>query len=365
MMGVLILLSLLGIVRLVGPELVERFQYSWRYGQMKAEVDVSTEGLAKLGPRLADFTLASRLVAKRVGPSVVSIHRPGFRGEEGQGSGVIVDPEGYVVTNFHVVEGATELHVRLTDGRLLDAGVVGVDPATDVAVLKIDGPNLVAAEWGDSDALQLGDLVWALGSPFGLDSSITFGIVSAKERRSSSGVTRAPYQEYLQSDVAVNPGNSGGPLVGVDGKIVGINAAILGTSYQGISFAIPSTIARAQYEAIRKDGYVERGYLGVQPEVVPAEMRRQLKMPEGEGVLVAQVVRDGPAARAGVMPGDIILAWNDHRATDPTLLSRAIAATPIGSTARLQLRRFTRSGEALESEIDVKVERSPLSVPYR
>ncbi|WP_197526939.1 S1C family serine protease [Pirellulimonas nuda] len=356
-------LSVVGIARMVGPDMVRTFYYNAAYGKLDAEVDVATQGLEKLKPRLEDFSLASRLVAKRVGPSVVSIHKPGFGGEEGQGSGVIVDPEGYIVTNLHVVIGARGLHVRLTDGRTIDATIVGVDEGTDLAVIKIDAENLVAAQWGDSDALDLGDLVWAVGSPFGLDSSITFGIVSAKERRSSSGMVRGAYQEYLQSDVAVNPGNSGGPLVGIDGKIVGINSAIVGPSYRGISFAIPSTIAREQYEAIRKDGFVERGYLGVQPEPVPTAVRRKFGMEDGRGVLVAQVVQDGPAERAGLQPGDIILTWNDHQATDPTLLSRAIAATEIGSTARVEIRRIERSGP-VEAMVEVEVGRSPLSVPF-
>lgn len=224
---------LAGLCLLVAsPYVLGQFAYHLRYAQMKAEVEVATEGLSEIKPRLQDFVMASRLVAKRVGPSVVSVHRPGFQGADGQGSGVIVDAEGYIVTNWHVIDKASSLHVRLDDGRTADAVVVGADPETDLAVLKIDLPNLIPAEWGDSDELQVGDLVWAVGSPFGLDRSITFGIVSAKERRSSSGVTRGRlYQEYLQTDVAINPGNSGGPLVGLSGKVVGINTAILGPSF--------------------------------------------------------------------------------------------------------------------------------------
>ena len=248
----------------VAPYLVGPFVYQMRFNELKADVDVASEALTGMKPRLTDFELASRMVAKRVEPSVVSIFRPGFRGREGQGSGVIVDAAGYIVTNFHVVNGARSISVHLTDGRVVPATIVGADDITDLAVLKIDAGNLIAAEWGDSDELEVGDLVWALGSPFGLERSFTFGIVSAKSRRSGCLAARNLYQEYLQTDAAVNPGNSGGPLIDIEGKVVGINAAIFGPSYQGISFAIPSSVAKAQYDVLKTKGWVERAYLGIQ-----------------------------------------------------------------------------------------------------
>ncbi|MEM8866403.1 MAG: trypsin-like peptidase domain-containing protein, partial [Planctomycetota bacterium] len=283
---------------IAGPYLVRHFSYHYRYAQQRADYDVATEGLSEDRVRLQDLMTGSRLVAKRIGPSVVSVQRPGFRGQEGQGSGVIVDEEGYILTNFHVVTGANGLLVELDDGRITEATIIGADEATDLAVLKIDLPDLIAAEWGDSDDLQVGDLVWAAGSPFGLRRSVTFGIVSALGRRSSSGVTNTAYQEYLQTDVAINPGNSGGPLVDVNGNVVGINTAIIGQSYRGISFAIPSTIARRQYELLKRDGWIERGYLGVSPREVPERMRRVLNLAGGEGVLISDVVRPGPAYNA-------------------------------------------------------------------
>jgi len=353
-----LLLTILLVV-LVGPFTVGRFIYYATYNQLKAGYDVATGTLESLKPRLNDLELASRMVAKRVEPSVVSIIRPGRRGLlDGQGSGVIIDAAGYIVTNSHVVEGSQPIQIRLSDRRSTDATLVGTDPLTDIAVLKIDLPNLIAAEWGDSEQMEVGDLVWALGSPYGLERSLTFGIVSAKSRRSSSRVVGSPYQEYMQTDAAVNPGNSGGPLVNIEGRVVGINAAIFGPAFQGISFAIPSAIAREKYEELRAKGRVDRAYLGIVPFEVPESVRNRLGLGLGEGVYVAEVSRDTPAARIGVRPGDVILRWNDHVATEPTLLSRAIAATEVGSTAKLVLLR-SMGDKAEEITLDVRVEARP------
>jgi S1-C subfamily serine protease len=356
-------LLLFTVAVLVGPYLIGHVVYHVRYNELKAGADVAGGALAELKPRLNDLELASRLIATRVEPSVVSIFRPGSMGRNGQGSGVIVDEDGYIITNYHVVSEADAIQVQLSDGRRVPASIVGADPMTDLAVLKVDASNLIAAQWGDSDELQVGDLVWALGSPYGLDHSLTFGIVSAKGRRSGSRFTRSPYQEYLQTDAAVNPGNSGGPLVNIEGRIVGINAAIFGDSYQGISFAIPSGLAREKYEQLRTNGWIERAWLGVVPREVPDSIRGQFGLGFGEGVFVAHVQEDGPADRAGIRRGDVILRWNEHPATDPTLLSREIAATQIGSTAKVALVR-SEDGEdgQQQMEIDVKVERHPWSV---
>jgi S1-C subfamily serine protease len=317
---------------------------------------------------LSDFELASRMVAKRLEPSVVSIFRPGFRGRNGQGSGVIVDAAGYIMTNFHVVSGARSIQVQLTDGRRAPATIIGADNITDLALLKVDLPNLIPAKWGDSDALEVGDLVWALGSPFGLDRSVTFGIVSAKARRSGN-MTRDVnvYQEYLQTDAAVNPGNSGGPLINIEGEVVGINSAIFGPAYQGISFAIPSNVAKGEYEQLLSKGWVERAYLGITPVTVPQRVQEQLGLAIGEGVYVDTVKPEAPADRAGIHAGDVILQWNGIAATDPTLLSRAIAATKVGSTAKVRLVRAERrdgAGESARSELElaVQVERHPDSI---
>jgi serine protease Do len=351
------------------PYLIGPFVYQMRFNALKADVDVATEALQGIEPQLTHFELASRMIAKRVEPSVVSIFRPGTRGREGQGSGVIVDPAGYIVTNFHVINGAPSISVHLTDGRVAPAKIIGADDITDLAVLKIDLPNLIAAEWGDSDDLQVGDLVWALGSPFGLEHSFTFGIVSAKSRRSGSSISRNLYQEYLQTDAAVNPGNSGGPLINIEGKVIGINAAIFGPSYQGISFAIPSAVAKAQYDVLKIKGWVERAYLGIKPVAVPQNVQERLGLEIGQGVYVDHVEPRAPAERAGIHMGDVILQWNDFIATDPTLLSRAIAATKVGSKAKVRLVRAEGEDEAeskpSELEFSVEVERHPDSRPTR
>jgi serine protease Do len=361
--GALLFLLMFFIMLLLGPFLVRRFVYEAKYAELKAGYDVATGTLGHMKSRLNDLELASRLVAKRVEPSVVSITRPisrqfGGHDFDGQGSGVIVDNAGYIITNFHVVDGAKTVQVRLSDRRTTDATVVGADAMTDIAVLKIDLDNLIAAEWGDSDKLEVGDLVWALGSPYGLDSSLTFGIISAKSRRSGNYVSRSPYQEYLQTDAAVNPGNSGGPLVNIEGQIVGINAAIFGPSYQGISFSIPSALAREKYDELRTKGHIDRAWLGISPLDVPEEVRKKYGLGLGEGVFVGEVEDGAPAGRSGVQRGDVILKWNNHVATDPTLLSRAIAATEIGTTAKLVLVR--RDGkDKKQVSLDVPVERRP------
>jgi serine protease Do len=356
--GALWILLLAFILLLVGPFLVGRFVYEKTYNELKAGYDAATGTLGAIKPRLNDLELASRLVAKRVEPSVVSITRPTGRNLDGQGSGVIVDKAGFIITNFHVVNGTDNVEVRLSDRRVTDGRVVGADAMTDIAVLKIDLDNLVPAEWGDSDKLEVGDLVWALGSPYGLDSSLTFGIVSAKARRSGSYISRSPYQEYLQTDAAVNPGNSGGPLVNIEGQIIGINAAIFGSAYQGISFSIPSAIAKDRYEELKSKGHVDRAWLGILPMEVPDSMRTKLGLGLGEGVYVGTVEADSPAGRVGVHKDDVILKWNDHVANDPTLLSRAIAATEIGSTAKLVLVRADDQ-QKTELTLEVKVEHRP------
>ena len=328
-----------------------------RTTNLKAGYDVATGTLASLKPRLNDLELASRLVAKRVEPSVVSIVRPGGAGFEGQGSGVIVDKAGYIVTNFHVVQGAERIQVRLSDRRSAMATVVGDDPMTDIAVLKIDLPNLIPAEWGDSDKLQVGDLVWALGSPYGLERSLTFGIVSAKSRRSGSHLSRSPYQEYLQTDAAVNPGNSGGPLVNIEGQVVGINAAIFGTGVSGHQLRDSQRAgAREVRRAARRRADRARLAGNSAARCARGRARENGARIGRRACYVATVDQNAPAGRVGLRPGDVILKWNDHVATDPTLLSRAIAATQIGSTAKLTILRAT--GPAMNRlDLDVEVER--------
>jgi len=334
---------------LIVPNVIERVQYALTSGEERAKYDVARENLP--GINLSVISDASRLLAQYVGPSVVNVQTQRGRGERegyGQGSGVIVDKDGYIVTNDHVVRGVRTAEIQLSDGRRGSASVVGRDPGTDVAVLKTELDDLVPAVWGDSDALDVGDLVWAVGSPFGLQKSVTFGIVSAKERRGITGI----YKEFLQTDAAVNPGNSGGPLVNVDGEIVGINTAIIGRSYQGISFSIPSAIARESYEQLRENGWVLRGYLGVLLTDVADKVARELGLNRQQGVFVDKVEANSPAGDAGLQVKDVILTWDGIEYSDPTLLSRGIAATKIGAVVSVEI---MRSGPGGPEKITLKV----------
>jgi serine protease Do len=344
--------TLLTIV-LVAPSVVGRIEYALVSARERARLDVARANLADF--QLDQLSGAFRMLAQSVGPSVVNIRTPRGRGE-GQGSGVIIDSDGYIITNNHVVEGIDTAEIQLSDGRRGDATVIGVDPVTDIAVLKTTMGDLVAAEWGDSNDLQVGDVVWALGSPFGLQKSITFGILSAKERRGITG--SRVIQEFLQTDAAVNPGNSGGPLVNHEGKVIGINTAIIGPSYQGISFAVPSELAKMSYEAVLEHGYVPRGFLGVSPDEVPDELAAELDLERGTGVAVMQVEPNTPAAKAGLRRYDVILSWNGAEYDDPTLLSRAIAATPVGDPVPVKIVRSTDEGPE-EIELEVKVAARP------
>ncbi|MEQ8849622.1 trypsin-like peptidase domain-containing protein [Botrimarina sp.] len=343
--------------------------YQVRRGQEVASYEVAKVALREYAPQLRAFEETSRMVAKATSPAVVRILRPSFTPDgvsgmppgmmlEGQGSGFVVDKEGYVITNNHVVEGAQRLLVEFTNGEQSDASIVGRDPPTDLAVLKIDGGDLPTLEWADSDDLQMGDLVWAVGSPFGLENTISFGIVSSTSRRSGSGLTRYPYQEFFQSDAAVNPGNSGGPMVNMEGKVVGVNTMIVGEFFRGVSFSIPSNLAKEKYEQLREKGYIERGYLGMLPAEPSAAERRRLQLERGEGVMVTRRSARTPAAEAGLRNGDVILRWNDHKAVDPTLLSREIGSTAVGSEARVVVRRL-ENGEPVDKELTVRVGRHP------
>jgi S1-C subfamily serine protease len=277
------------------------------------------------------------------GPSVVQT--------EGEASGVVVDPSGYVVTNNHVVEGASEIRVSLSDNRQFAAEVVGADPGSDLAVLKIPATDLIAASWGDSSVLDAGDWVLAIGNPYGLDRTVTFGIISAKNRR---GVGNSPTQEFLQTDAAVNPGNSGGPLVNMAGQVIGINTAIIGPSYQGISFALPSNAARDVYEKLKSGQRVVRGWLGVaMGPVNPADAPR-LGLKSTRGALLRQVVPGSPASKAGLQAGDVVIQWDGHAVDDPNLLRLLVAQTKPGTTVKATVIR-----QGHEQDLDVTVGESP------
>lgn len=272
----------------------------------------------------------------------------------GQGSGVIVEKDGTIVTNAHVVHGASEIAVRLSDGRSVrDVEVIGTDPASDLAVLRIKTAGLMPATWGDSQQLEVGDQVLAVGSPYRLAQTVTAGIISAKDRR---GIIRAlAIQDFLQTDAAINPGNSGGPLVNLRGEVVGINTAIVGEAYQGIGFAIPSKLAQDVYAQLKAGEKIPRGWLGVAMQDLNDQLAEQLKLQEARGVLVAEVVAGSPAEKAGLQPGDVIVEWNGKRVSDANDLRFLVAGTRSGATVKVI---FYRSGEKRETTVAV-TERPP------
>ncbi|HET9046804.1 MAG TPA: trypsin-like peptidase domain-containing protein [Casimicrobiaceae bacterium] len=272
------------------------------------------------------------------------------------GSGVIVAPEGYVLTNHHVVDGADDIELVLADGRQVRARVKGSDPESDLAVLKADGENLPAITFGTSDALQVGDVVLAIGNPFGFGNTVTLGIVSALGRN-HLGINR--FEDFIQTDAAINPGNSGGALVDAAGHLVGINSTIYSQTgaSTGIGFAIPISLARSVLEQIIRDGEVTRGWLGIEPQAMTREVALALALEPAEGVLIRGLQRNGPAERAGVLARDVVLEIGGKPTPDvPQLLAR-IAELPPGSSARVKLWR-----EGKPVDLDVTVGKRPKPV---
>ncbi len=259
----------------------------------------------------------------------------------GQGSGFIISKDGYILTNNHVAGDADSVSVTLLDGREFKAKVVGTDPHTDVAVIKIKANNLPVVQLGNSDALEPGEWVLAIGNPFGLSHTVTAGIVSAKGR---SGVGVTDYENFIQTDAAINPGNSGGPLVDLDGKVVGINTAIYTRNggYMGIGFAIPINMAKNVSQQIIKYGHVTRGYVGVIISPVDSDMAKALGMKKPMGIIVNQVSKDSPAQKAGLKQGDIIIALNGKPIKEMGPFRNKIAMTEPGKTVKLTVLRGSR-----------------------
>ena len=325
---------------------------------------LSTEDQAAIG-HAKSISRAFRAISKLAGPSVVSIEvtpeqtimrrqggRMGLQGmvppgtdprgmnpsgvPTGVGTGFIVAEEGYVVTNNHVIRSGGAFKVRLNDGRVASAALVGSDQETDIAVLKIDIGGLSPIEFGDSDAAEVGDWVIALGSPFGLKDSVTAGIISARGRE----VGLSPLESYLQTDATINPGNSGGPLVDMDGRVVGINTAIESRSggSDGISFAIPSNMAKSVVESIIGGSAPSRGFLGIQMQPLDARTATQIGF-NGQGVLVNQVVPGGAAANAGVQVGDIVVKVNGEETINPQRVMRAVRLCAPGVEVPIEVIR--------------------------
>lgn len=305
------------------------------------------------GRELPDFAD----LVERVGPAVVNIRTterapdgprtpfrrrsPALQGSDevprGEGSGFILSADGYVMTNAHVIDGATEVYVTLTDKREFKAKIVGADERTDVALVKIEAAGLPVLRIGDVNRLRVGEWVVAIGSPFGLENTVTAGIVSAKQRETGSDIS------FIQTDVAVNPGNSGGPLINIRGEAVGINSQILSPvgSFVGISLAIPIDEAMRIADQLKATGRVVRGYLGIQPIDVPRELAEEYGLNKGKtkGAFVRQVVPGAPAEKAGIQPGDVVLYVNGKPVDGAVDLRRTLGALKPGSAVNLQINR--------------------------
>jgi len=266
-------------------------------------------------------------------------HMPRDAREKALGSGVIVSPEGYILTNNHVIDGATDVRVTLSDKRELKARIVGADPKTDVAVLKIDAKNLTPITIGDSSKVQVGDVALAIGNPFGVGQTVTKGIISATGR---GGLGIEDYEDFLQTDAPINPGNSGGALINDRGELVGINTAIISHGSggsQGIGFAVPANLARQVMDQVLKTGHVTRAYLGIYPQDVTPAMARAFGEKDSQGIVVGDVSANSPAQKAGIQTGDIILEVNGKPVSDSNQLRMSISMMKPGAELKLKTLR--------------------------
>jgi serine protease Do len=336
----------------------------WASGSAQAQLD-RPDSFADLAERLLPSVVnisTSQTVERREMPEIPNFpegspfedfFRDFFENREGQGgprpprratslgSGFIIDGDGHIVTNNHVIEGADEITVILSDDTNLPAEVVGRDERTDLALLKVDTDlDLPTVDWGDSDAMRVGDWVIAIGNPFGLGGTVTAGIISARSRDINAG----PYDDFIQTDASINRGNSGGPMFNLDGQVIGVNTAIFSPSggSVGIGFAIPSTMARNVIDQLREFGRTRRGWLGVRIQTVTPEIAEGLGLDEPRGALVASVTPEGPAAEAGIEPGDVVVQFDGREVEEMRELPRIVAETRVGKEVNLQV---WRSGE--------------------
>jgi serine protease Do len=312
--------------------------------ELPANVGIWVDLTKALKPAVVNVSTTQRVSRSPLGEDFFKrFFEPGAptpRPRTSLGSGFIVSSDGFVVTNFHVVREAGEageIVIKLHDQSEHRARLVGSDPKTDIALLKLDLSNLPTIPFGDSDRLQVGEPVMAIGNPFGLDQTVTTGIVSAKERFIGTG----PYDDFIQTDASINPGNSGGPLIDARGTLVGINTAIFsqGGGWSGIGFAIPVNLAKDVLGQLRERGKVTRGYLGVAVAPVPPDAARAAGIDARHGALVAEVVPGSPAAEAGLKPGDVITAFQSAKIEDPHGLTRRVGGTPPGTSVTLEVAR--------------------------
>jgi len=382
-----VLVMALGIIVLAGVAVPILLNKGLPSGEHGPSVELSAaegklEPLPAIPPEVNQISEACRAVAKRVKPAVVAVGvsqtvrepaapsgpddffrrffgEPDENGREGPmrrfqrqglGSGVIIDADGYILTNNHVVAEADEIMVHLADGREFKAKVIGTDPPTDIAVIQIKAERLPVAQLGNSDKVEVGDLVLAIGSPFGLEQTVTFGIISATGR---GGVGITDYENFLQTDAAINPGNSGGPLVDMRGQVIGINTAIASRSggYMGVGFSVPANLASEVMKRIRETGKVVRGWLGVGIQRLTPELAESLKLKTEEGVLISQVFEGGPAAKAGLKAGDVALEYNGKPVKTSYDLQSAVAWTKPGTQGTLVV---LRDGKRMTLKVEVE-----------
>ncbi|RKR44034.1 Do family serine endopeptidase [Paraburkholderia sp. BL17N1] len=374
--AVTVLLALMFIIATLKPQWLQR---QGQFGKQLAEPIVALREVAPgigSGPAQASYADA----AQKAMPAVVNVFSskdgslppdprakdPLFRyffGDKNRkqqeqpasnlGSGVIVSSEGYILTNQHVVDGADQIEIALADGRTTNAKVIGVDPETDLAVLKVNMTNLPTITLGRMDQTRVGDVVLAIGNPFGVGQTVTMGIVSALGRN-HLGINT--FENFIQTDAAINPGNSGGALVDVNGNLLGINTAIYSRSggSLGIGFAIPVSTARSVLESIITTGSVTRGWIGVEPQDVTPEIAESFGLEQKSGAIVAGVLKNGPADRAGIKPGDILMSVNGQEITDTTRLLNVIAQIKPGTAAKVHLVRKSH-----EMDLEVTIGKRP------
>ena len=288
---------------------------------------------------------------------------------QGAGSGVIVSSDGYILTNNHVVDNAKEITVTLPDKREFSGKMIGLDPQTDLAVVKIEGKDLPSVRWGDSSKLRVGEYVLAVGNPFGLNSTVTLGIVSALGR-GGMGITQ--YEDFIQTDAAINPGNSGGALVNTQGELVGINTAIVSQSggYQGVGFAVPTKLAKPVYASLVSTGTVVRGYLGVGIQEVTSDLAQSFHLDKATGALVTNVVSGSPADQAGIKRGDVIVGYQGQDVVDPRKLQQYVIGTTVGAKVNIgviregKLLTFSTIIQSQENKMEVaRIDVSPKDGP--
>jgi serine protease Do len=322
--------SFADVVQRVTPAVVNVAVVEADTGQMRQQLEI---------PQIPEDSPLGQFFRHQFGQGGIPLQHPETpRHVQALGSGFIIDPSGWIVTNQHVVDGAAEVKVITNDGAQYKAEVKGRDPKTDLALLKIDaGKPLPYVQFGSSDKARVGDWVLAVGNPFGLGGSVSAGIISARGRDINSG----PYDDFLQIDAPINRGNSGGPLFDEQGQVIGVNTAIYSPSggSVGIGFAIPSSIAKDVVDQLKMTGHIERGWLGVAIQPVTEDVAKSLGLPSDRGTLVASVLPDSPAARAGLRPGDVILQAGGKQIDEFKQLSRLVADTPAGTNMTLELYR--------------------------